>query len=136
MTRVLSLLALLAVLDPGAAAQSTSSLPAAIASNPHLKDGLAAYASHDFKKAVPALKAALEELQSQPGFETSLPWRVLVDNLGMAQGISGNLANESSVAGFGMGSPGFMLALSAKACLSSAIAESRLRPSAKTHARL
>ena len=85
------------------AAQSLSpSLQAAISSNQHLKDGLSAYVSHDYKKAITNLKTALEELQSQAGFETSLPWRVLVDNLGMAQGVSGDLKSSKTTFDYGV----------------------------------
>jgi hypothetical protein len=49
-----------------------------------------AFRGGDYQRAVPALQAALDELNRQPAFETSVAWRVLVDNLGMAQGISGD----------------------------------------------
>jgi tetratricopeptide (TPR) repeat protein len=70
--------------------------------NQHLRDGLKAYNSNDFKKAIPELKAALDELKGTSGFETSLAWRVLVDNLGMAYGVSGDLKNAKEIFDYGV----------------------------------
>jgi len=96
---------LLASFTVAGLAQSGSAagqVPASVSSNQHLRDGMLAYRAGDFKKAVPQLKAALEELKADPGFETSLMWRVLVDNLGMAYGISGDLKNAKSTFDYGV----------------------------------
>ena len=70
--------------------------------NQHLREGLLAYLDHDYKKAVPSMKAALDELKSEPGFETSRAWRVLVDNLGIAQGIIGDLKGARATFDYGV----------------------------------
>jgi tetratricopeptide (TPR) repeat protein len=70
--------------------------------NQHLQDGLLAYKNHDYKKAIPELKAALDELKGTAGFETSLAWRVVVDNLGMAHGISGDLKSAKETFDYGL----------------------------------
>jgi tetratricopeptide (TPR) repeat protein len=94
---VLLLVASLAA-QPGALPQLTD----AVKSNQHLQDGLVAYSRHDYKKAIPALKAALEDLKDEPGFELSTPWRVVVDSLGMAYGISGDLRNAKTIFDYGV----------------------------------
>jgi hypothetical protein len=75
---------------------------AVLPQNQHLRDGLLAYNNHDFKKAIPELKAALDELKGTAGFETSLAWRVLVDNLGMAYGVAGDLKNAKETFDYGI----------------------------------
>jgi tetratricopeptide (TPR) repeat protein len=74
----------------------------AVAANQHLRDGMLAYSGGDFKKAIPWLKAALDELKAEPGFEMSVVWRVLVDNLGMAYGMSGDLKNAKATFDYGV----------------------------------
>jgi tetratricopeptide (TPR) repeat protein len=104
--RLISLAGVLAVVGQpaasGAQSAARSQFPPVVTANQHLKDGLLAYGSRDYKKAIPALKAALDELQSTVGFETSLAWRVLVDNLGMAQGISGDLKSAKATFDYGV----------------------------------
>jgi len=73
-----------------------------VMANQHLRDGLLAFRQGDFKKAMPALKAALAELREEPGFETSVVWRVLVDNLGMAYGIGGDLKSAKATFDYGV----------------------------------
>jgi len=89
---------------PGRAQAPASSraFPPAALSNQHLKDGMAAYQNGDFKKAATALKAALAELLPEPNFEGSTAWRVLIDNLGMAQGISGDLKSAKATFDYGV----------------------------------
>src|SRR5215831_5512799 len=86
------------------AAQSSAlpQLAEAVKSNQHLQDGLVAYSRHDYKKAIPALKAALEDLKDEPGFELSRVWRAVVDNLGMAYGISGDLEKAKVIFDYGV----------------------------------
>lgn len=73
-----------------------------VMANQHLRDGMLAFREGDFKKARPALKAALDELKAEPGFETSVMWRVLVDNLGMAYGITGDLKTARATFDYGV----------------------------------
>lgn len=81
------------------AAQSGMSAPDGAGkafANPHFKEATLAYASHDYQKAVSEYQTALEELKKDPGFERSVMWRVLLDNLGMAYGLTGDLANAKA----------------------------------------
>jgi tetratricopeptide (TPR) repeat protein len=97
---VVFLVAACAIFQTGALAAAAQS--SAFPQNQHLRDGLMAYNSHNFKKAIPELKAALDELKETAGFETSVAWRVVVDNLGMAYGISGDLKNSKATFGYGI----------------------------------
>jgi hypothetical protein len=77
-------------------------MPPVAASNQHLRDGMASYMAHDYKKAIPDLQGALSELKTAAGFEGSVMWRVLVDNLGMAYGVSGDLKTAKATFDYGV----------------------------------
>ena len=105
--RVISLVVVAAaILGHSAAATAqappAAPLPPAVVANQHFKDGMLAYLDHDYKKAIPALKTAMDELRGTDGFETSTAWRVLVDNLGMAQGVTGDLKGAKGTFDYGV----------------------------------
>jgi hypothetical protein len=77
-------------------------LKAALASNEHLRNGIQTYEAGDFKKAIPDLRQALTDLKTESGFEASHAWRVLVDDLGMAYGITGDLKNAKATFDYGV----------------------------------
>lgn len=53
-------------------------------------EGSSYYRDHDFKSAIPPYQKALD-LEKQSRTLSDTYWKVLVDNLGMAYGITGNL---------------------------------------------
>jgi tetratricopeptide (TPR) repeat protein len=73
-----------------------------VTANPRLRQGMFAYISGDYKRAIPQLDAALEELKSTPGFEKTPLWRALVDSLGMAYGITGDLKTAKATFDYGV----------------------------------
>ena len=59
------------------------------------------YQRHDFKNAIPLYRKALE-LQKKKRTLDKTHWRVLVDSLGQAYGISGDLKNAKAVYTYGL----------------------------------
>jgi len=112
MTKCIGVAAVLVMsLTVAGLAQSGSSaaqIPATVSSNQHLRDGMLAFRDRDLKKALTELKTALDELKAEPGFERSVMWRVLVDNLGMAYGITGDLKSAKATFDYGVSKdPGY-----------------------------
>jgi len=66
-----------------------------------LEEGSAHYMRQDFKKAIVPYSKALELEKKEPTLDKTL-WRVLIDNLGMAYGISGQLAKARETFEYGL----------------------------------
>ena len=67
----------------------------------HLRDGSVAYRQADYKKAIQFYGKALELEKKEPTLEKNL-WRVLIDNLGMSYGISGDLKKAIETLEYGL----------------------------------
>jgi len=67
----------------------------------YLQQGSAFYLEHDFKRAIPPYQKALDLEKEKPTLDKTL-WRVLVDNLGMAYGISGDLKKAKATFEYGL----------------------------------
>ncbi len=67
----------------------------------YLEEGSAHYIRHDYKKAIIPYSKALELEKKEPTLDKTL-WRVLIDNLGMAYGISGQLAKAKETFEYGL----------------------------------
>lgn len=67
----------------------------------YLEQGSAHYIRQDFRKAIGFYSKALELEKKQPTLEKTM-WRVLIDNLGMAYGISGDLAKAKETFEYGL----------------------------------
>jgi tetratricopeptide (TPR) repeat protein len=95
-----ALAAMLACLGMTAAQEQSERRP-----NPetleYLRQGSAFYLDHDFKRAIPPYQKALDLEKEKPTLDKTL-WRVLVDNLGMAYGISGDLKKAKATFEYGL----------------------------------
>lgn len=67
----------------------------------YVQEGSAYYLQHEFKKAIPPYQKALELEQEHPTLDKTI-WQVLVDNLGMAYGISGDLKRAKETFAYGI----------------------------------
>jgi tetratricopeptide (TPR) repeat protein len=67
----------------------------------YVEEGSAYYIRHDFKKAIGPYSKALELEKKEPTLDKAL-WHVLIDNLGMAYGISGDLAKAKETFEYGL----------------------------------
>jgi len=67
----------------------------------YMQQGSAFYLEHDFKRAIPPYQKALDLEKEKPTLDQTL-WRVLVDNLGMAYGISGDLKKAKATFEYGL----------------------------------
>ena len=67
----------------------------------YLAEGSAYYLKHDFKKAIPPYQKALDLEKEHPTLGKTL-WKVLVDNLGMSYGITGNLKKAKEIFEYGI----------------------------------
>jgi len=67
----------------------------------YMEEGSAHYLRQDFKKAIGPYSKALELEKKAPTLDKAL-WRVLVDNLGMAYGVSGQLAKAKETFEYGL----------------------------------
>lgn len=67
----------------------------------YVMEGSVHYRDQDFKKAIPPYEKALELEKAHPTLEKKF-WIVLVDNLGMSYGISGNLKKAKEVFEYGI----------------------------------
>ena len=67
----------------------------------YFKEGSAYYIQGQFAKAIPAYQKALDLEKQDRKLDTNV-WRVLVDNLGMAYGISGDLKSAEDVLSYGI----------------------------------
>jgi len=66
-----------------------------------MEQGSAFYLEHDFKRAIPPYQKALDLEKEERTLDQTL-WRVLVDNLGMAYGISGDLKKAKDTFQYGL----------------------------------
>ncbi|HYX29952.1 MAG TPA: tetratricopeptide repeat protein [Pyrinomonadaceae bacterium] len=66
-----------------------------------LEQGSRAFLDGDFKKAIPPYQKALDREKANRTVSESI-WRVLVDNLGMAYGISGDLKKAKETFDYGL----------------------------------
>jgi tetratricopeptide (TPR) repeat protein len=67
----------------------------------YLQEGSAAYLKHDFANAIGPYAKALELEKKQQTLDPTF-WRVLIDNLGMAYGITGNLPKAKETFEYGL----------------------------------
>jgi tetratricopeptide (TPR) repeat protein len=67
----------------------------------YLEQGSAFYLKHDYKRAIPPYQKALDLEKEHPALDETL-WKVLVDNLGMSYGISGNLKKAKEIFEYGI----------------------------------
>src|ERR1700730_6191264 len=67
----------------------------------YLEEGSAYYLKRDFKKATPPYQKALDLEKEHPTLDKTL-WTVLVDNLGMSYGITGNLKRAKEIFAYGI----------------------------------
>jgi len=66
-----------------------------------MQTGSRFYLQHDFERAIPPYQAALDMEKNERTLEQNL-WRVLVDNLGMAYGITGDLKKAKETFEYGL----------------------------------
>lgn len=86
--------ALLLLAASGAFAQSKTSLQ-------YLAEGSKFYLERDYKRAIPPYQKALDLEKRERKLERKF-WIVLVDNLAMAYGISGDIKNSQAVLEYGI----------------------------------
>lgn len=67
----------------------------------NLRDGSAYFLDGDYKRAIPPYQRALDSEKQQPTLGKNL-WRVLVDNLGMSYGITGDLKRAKETFEYGL----------------------------------
>jgi tetratricopeptide (TPR) repeat protein len=67
----------------------------------YMRDGSAAYSARDYQAAIPPYKRALEIEQRSPKLDKKL-WYVLVDNLAMSYGMTGDSKNARVVLAYGL----------------------------------
>ena len=67
----------------------------------HLREGSAYYLKGDFKNAINPYSKALELEKKQPTVEKTM-WRVLIDNLGMSYGITGDFKKAKETFEYGL----------------------------------
>ena len=67
----------------------------------YLREGSAYYVKDDFKKAIPPYQKALDLEKEHPTLDKTF-WKVLVDNLGMSYGITGNLKKAKETFEYGI----------------------------------
>jgi tetratricopeptide (TPR) repeat protein len=79
-------------------AQDKMPLPTAIE---YMRAGSVYYLKHDFKNAIDPYRKALELEKKQPSLSKPL-WYVLIDNLGMSYGITGDLEKARETFEYGL----------------------------------
>lgn len=67
----------------------------------YMGEGSAHYLKGDYKKAIPPYQKALDLEKEKQTLDKTL-WKVLVDNLGMSYGISGNLKKAKEIFEYGI----------------------------------
>jgi tetratricopeptide (TPR) repeat protein len=67
----------------------------------YMRQGSVFYLQHDFKRAIPPYQRAVDLEKEKSTLDKTL-WRVLVDNLGMAYGISGDLKKAKETFEYGL----------------------------------
>ena len=93
MKRILALVPCIVLLTTFAAAQKTSM--------EYLQEGSVHYAQGDYKKAIGPYQKALDLEKKERKLEKKF-WIVLVDNLGMAYGITGDIKTSFAVFEYGI----------------------------------
>ncbi len=104
MKKTLSILvsiALLWGLTIASQAQSNTKEKTAEETMQYVSQGSAAYLRHDYKKAIQLYRKALALEKKEPTLEKNI-WRVLVDNLGMSYGLSGNHKKAKEIFEYGL----------------------------------
>ena len=104
MKRLLPLLGLgtLLLLTAPIVAQDANDLKAGDPETRNLiEQGSRFYLVGDFKRAIPPYQKALDREKANPTLSRTI-WRVLVDNLGMAYGISGDLKKAKATFEYGL----------------------------------
>ena len=81
--------------------QTNTQQPAAKTSLEYMREGSAFYRRGDYQKAVEPYQKALDLEKAQPKLDKTM-WRVLVDNLAMSYGISGNLPKAKETLEYGL----------------------------------
>ena len=97
---ILLVLALLAATGPGQT-NVLASMQDEKTTMDYLREGSAYYLRDDFKKAIPPYQKALDLEREHPTLDKTL-WKVLVDNLGMSYGITGNLKKAKEIFEYGI----------------------------------
>ncbi len=82
-------------------AQPTSKEKIAKETMQYVSQGSAAYLKRDYKQAIHFYSKALELEKKEPTLEKNI-WRVLVDNLGMSYGISGDNKKAKEIFEYGV----------------------------------
>ncbi len=67
----------------------------------YMEEGSAHYLKGDYKKAIPPYQKALDLEKEKQTLDKTL-WRVLIDNLGMSYGITGNLKQAKETFEYGI----------------------------------
>jgi tetratricopeptide (TPR) repeat protein len=101
MLAILTSIYLLVGLAIASQAQSNSKENIASETMQYVSEGSAAYLRHDYKKAIHFYSKALSLEKKKPTLEKDI-WRVLVDNLGMSYGISGNNNKAKEIFEYGL----------------------------------
>ena len=87
--------------SPGTGAGRTATLPASREAMEWMRQGSQLYREHEFEKAIVPYGKALELERRQRTLDEAL-WRVLIDNLGMSYGITGDLEHAKKTFEFGL----------------------------------
>ena len=82
-------------------AETTSTEKLAKETMQYVSQGSAAYLKRDYKQAIHLYSKALELEKKEPTLERNI-WRVLVDNLGMSYGISGDNKKAKEIFEYGV----------------------------------
>src|SRR5258706_6478456 len=99
--RIVCVLAAIVACWSLATAQDQSEQKANPETMEYLRQGSVFYLQDDFKKAIPPYQKAFDLEKARPTLDKTL-WRVLIDNLGMAYGISGDLKKAKETFEFGL----------------------------------
>jgi tetratricopeptide (TPR) repeat protein len=99
--RVVFVLALLVAGWSIATAQETSEQKANPETMENMRQGSVFYLQGEYKKAILPYQKALDLEKEKPTLDKTL-WRVLVDNLGMSYGISGDLKKAKEIFAYGL----------------------------------
>jgi tetratricopeptide (TPR) repeat protein len=99
--RAAALLSLLVFLAMPATAQEKSWDKADPETMEYMRQGSAFFLKRDFKSAIGPYQKALDREKKQSTLGQTM-WRVLVDNLGMAYGISGDLKKAKEIFEYGL----------------------------------
>ena len=79
----------------------SNNTPASATSMDYVRQGTAAYVAHDFERAIPPYQKALDLEKKDRKLDRKI-WLVLVDNLAMAHGMTGDIKSSLSVLEYGI----------------------------------